>query len=388
MKADEAISLLQGVIKDQPQLAGAHHYLGVAFLQKRQMAQAQAAFTEAIKVNPSLGEPRTALAQIYLAEGSADLALEQAQAAIQINPSNVQAAIISGDAYLQKGDVTKGSQVFEAVAKAVPNEPIGPYRLGIIAHAEKDHGKALAYFEEALHRRPAAIEPIAHIAAIRTLQGKGKEARERVRKQLETNPNNPFLYHLLGQLWLNAKDLGQAETNFKKAIQVEPTFLQAYMSLGQTYHQSGKVDEAVKEYEAVLSKDPTAIQVHMLLGIIYETRKEHAQARERYEAALKLNPQFAPAANNLAWSLVDQGGNLISRSGTPRQHGNGDQRIPISPTRWDGSTTRRPRICWLSACSKKLRMNYPMNRSSSFTMAWRSTKMAMQPKRRKLSRER
>lgn len=33
--ADEAISLLQGVIKDEPQLAVAHHFLGMAFMQKR-----------------------------------------------------------------------------------------------------------------------------------------------------------------------------------------------------------------------------------------------------------------------------------------------------------------------------------------------------------------
>jgi tetratricopeptide (TPR) repeat protein len=33
--ADEAISLLQGVLKDEPQLAVAHHFLGMAFMQKR-----------------------------------------------------------------------------------------------------------------------------------------------------------------------------------------------------------------------------------------------------------------------------------------------------------------------------------------------------------------
>src|SRR6185503_9656427 len=98
--ADEAISLLQAVVKDEPQFALAHHFLGVAFLQKRQTAQARGAFAEAVKLNPNLAEARTALAGIHLAEGSLDLAIEQAQAAIQLYPRNVQAAIISGDAYL------------------------------------------------------------------------------------------------------------------------------------------------------------------------------------------------------------------------------------------------------------------------------------------------
>ena len=34
------------------------------------------------------------------------------------------------------------------------------------------------------------------------------------------------------------------------------------------------------------------------------------RSRERYEDILKRNSQFAPAANNLAWILVDQDGNL------------------------------------------------------------------------------
>ena len=217
---DEAISLLQGVIKDEPPFAPAHHFLGIAFLQKRQTIQARGAFAEAVKLNPNLVESRTALAQMYLAEGSVDLAIEQAQAAMQLNPRNVQAALIAGDAYLRKGDIAKSKQVFEAIAKALPNEPIAPYRLGLVAQAEKNDAKALAYFEEALKKKPSAIEPITQIAAIKTAQGKSTEARERVTKQLEVSPNNPLLYNLLGLLWASANDMGPAEEAFKKAIEL------------------------------------------------------------------------------------------------------------------------------------------------------------------------
>lgn len=329
-KPDEAISLLQGVLKDEPQFAGAHYFLGVAFLQKHQTAQARGSFAEAVKLNPQLGEARTALAQIHLAEGSADLAIEQAQAAIQLNPRNVQAAIIAGDAYLSKKDLAKSKQVFEAIAKVLPKEPIAPYRLGLVAQAEKNDAKALAYFEEALTRRPGAIEPIAQIAAIKNVQGKAQEARERVIRQLEAAPKSPLLHNLLGQLWLQAKDAGQAEAAFKKAIDLDNSLLIAYMNLGRAYHLSGKTDQALKEYEIVLAKDPKVIQAHMLLGIIHESRKEFDKARERYQTILKLNPQFAPAANNLAWDLADRGGNLdmaLSYAQTAREQKPDDPHI-------------------------------------------------------------
>jgi tetratricopeptide (TPR) repeat protein len=319
---DEAISILQGVVKDEPKFAGAHHFLGVAFMKKHQSAQARGAFTEATKLNPPLSESHTALAEIYLAEGSTDLAIEQAQAAIQANPRNVQATIISGDAYLHKGDLAKSKQVFEAVAKALPQEAIGPYRLGLVAHAEKNDVKALAYFEDALSKKPTAIEPLTQIAMIKVAQGKSHEAREQVTKQLEASPNDPLLYTLLGQLWMQAKDTGQAETAFKKAIELDNSMLPAYLHLGQLYHRAGKTDQAEKEYDAILAKDPKAIQAYMLLGIIQESKKEYAKAQGRYEAALRLNPKFAPAANNLAWMLSEQEGNLdvaLSHAQTARE---------------------------------------------------------------------
>jgi len=106
---DEAISLLQGVVKDEPQSQAPITSLAWPSA-KHQTGQARAAFTEAVKFNPILPEARTALAAIHLAEGSADLAIAQAQVAIQLNPRNVQAAIILGDAYLRKGTLPRAGR--------------------------------------------------------------------------------------------------------------------------------------------------------------------------------------------------------------------------------------------------------------------------------------
>jgi len=307
---DEAISRLQILIKNEPQLAPAHYFQGLAYLKKHQRSQARNAFTEAVKLNPGMPEARTSLAELLLAEGSVDLALEHAQAAVQLNPRNVQAAVITGDAYLRKGDVAKSTMVYEAIAKALPQEAIGPYRLGLVARVQKNDAKALGYFEEALARKPTAIEPIGQIASVKLAQGKVLEARERVMTQIGTAPTSPLLYDLLGQLWMAEKDMGRAETAFKKALELDSALLGAYLNLGQVYYQTGKTDQAAAEYEAVLAKEPKTLQAHMMLGIIHDQKKEYDKAKARYEKILAFNPKFAPAANNLAWLLVDQGGNL------------------------------------------------------------------------------
>ena len=309
-KLDDAISGFQALITANPDFAPAYYFQGIAYLKQRQLPQARAALTETVRRNPSLPEARTALAELLLAEGAVDLALEHAQAAVQLNPRNVQAAVIAGDAYLRKGDLAKSKQVYEAIAKALPKEALGPYRLGLVARAEKNDTKALAYFEDALALKPSAIEPIAQIALMKIAQGKSTEARERVTRQVAAAPTSALHQNLLGELCLAVKDMDGAETAFKKALELDPALLGSYLNLGQVYYQTGKTDHAVAEYETALTKAPQTLQAHMMLGIIHEQKKEYDKAKARYEKILALNPKFAPAANNLAWLLVDQGGNL------------------------------------------------------------------------------
>ncbi len=44
----------------------------------------------------------------------------------------------------------------------------------------------------------------------------------------------------------------------------------------------------------------------MMLGIIYDSKKARDQAETHYRKALEIDPDFAPAANNLAYLLADQ----------------------------------------------------------------------------------
>ena len=48
----------------------------------------------------------------------------------------------------------------------------------------------------------------------------------------------------------------------------------------------------------------------MLLGVIYDARKRFDLSEKHYRAALAINPEFAPAANNLAYILSEQNTNL------------------------------------------------------------------------------
>src|SRR5574341_352198 len=147
---DEAIPALQRVTKEEPRFALAHRYLGLAFQTAGQLAQARRELIEAVKLAPLQVDSRVELAALHLAEGSVDLALEQAQAAVGLNPFHAGAAIVLGEVYLRKGDKARARNVHEALVKALPKEPLGHFQLGVIDRAEKNKEAALAHFEQAL----------------------------------------------------------------------------------------------------------------------------------------------------------------------------------------------------------------------------------------------
>src|SRR5262249_18590329 len=106
----------------------------------------------------------------------------------------------------------------------------------------------------------------------------------------------------------NQNDL--AEEAFKKAIEANENFLEAYFTLGQLYIKSKAYDRAIQQYETMIKANPKLVQPYMLLGILYDQQGKRQQANAQYEQALKINPRLAPAANNLAWNTVEDGGNL------------------------------------------------------------------------------
>ena len=306
---DDAITTLQSLKAVAPQGAGSYHYLGLAYVKKNDLPQAVIELKEAIKLAPTSVDSHAALAGIYLSQGSADLAIEQAQATLQLNPRHDRIATLLGEAYNLKGDTEKAKQVFQTVVKASPNHSFAHHRLGLIARSEKHDAEALDHFEQALKQTPEFIEPLAQIISMKVTQGKIEDARARLNQHSQVVPKNPYIQVLRGQLAFSTKNYAQAEDAFKQAITLNDTVLDAYTGLAEVYLKQGKADDAVKEYKLALSKNPKLIQAHMVLGMIAESQKKYEDAQTNYQNALKINPRFAPAANNLAWLMMEQGGN-------------------------------------------------------------------------------
>jgi tetratricopeptide (TPR) repeat protein len=83
-----------------------------------------------------------------------------------------------------------------------------------------------------------------------------------------------------------------------------------YYALARIYLSGNQQQKAIDQYMAILEKDPNQAGPHMLLGTIYDMQKQFDMSEKHYRAALDINPQFAPAANNLAYMLSSREGDI------------------------------------------------------------------------------
>ena len=91
---------------------------------------------------------------------------------------------------------------------------------------------------------------------------------------------------------------------FANAVRVSPQSTVALNNLGFALLTRGRVDEARDKLESALRIDPTNPDTNYHLALVYEVTGNSSRAVTHYRLSLKMRPNFAPAANNLAWILV------------------------------------------------------------------------------------
>src|SRR5262249_52426446 len=160
--------------------------------------------------------PHLALAEVSLQSKAFDQAIQESQTVLKLQPEQGQARLIMGRAYLGKGDINNARSALTAVTAKVPQQPEGYYYLGLAYRRQRHELEAHAAFEKALALNPHLIDALSQVAAMYLAKGEGQKAIERVRTQAQVPPNNPFVYDLLGSLYLTLNKDDMAEAAFKK----------------------------------------------------------------------------------------------------------------------------------------------------------------------------
>jgi len=148
------------------------------------------------------------------------------------------------------------------------------------------------------------------LAQSEMLAGQTEVASKRLQAAAAAQPKNPVPHHLLGRLLMQGGDTEGGIAAFKAALAADPNYLPAYGALGSVYAASERYEDAIAQLETALEHDPKNGATRMLLAVVLEQAGKTDQAIEHYKKVLDTAPNFAPAANNLAWLYSHGAGNL------------------------------------------------------------------------------
>jgi tetratricopeptide (TPR) repeat protein len=129
--------------------------------------------------------------------------------------------------------------------------------------------------------------------------------------QIAKSPNTSNFYDLLGTaLFDGKKDYSGAETALRKAIELDKNNTDALEKLGKVQIQEGKLDQALALYQQAIKENPREGRFYLLSGQLFEVQQNWDQAKAMYQQALAVSPDDPRAANNLAYVILEHGGNV------------------------------------------------------------------------------
>ncbi len=137
--------------------------------------------------------------------------------------------------------------------------------------------------------------------------GDMEQAERLCRKLLQSEPNHPEAYHLLGAIAYQRKQYDVAVELISTAIAGNQRIPQFYNTLGVALRAIGKFQEAIAAYQQAVSIKPDYAEAYNNMGNAFLSQRHYADAIEKYNQAVSLKPDYAEAYNSMAVALQYQG---------------------------------------------------------------------------------
>jgi len=100
---------------------------------------------------------------------------------------------------------------------------------------------------------------------------------------------------LLGNAYMEIRQLDKAEHEFRRSLELDPKSAVAFFSLGDVYRRQQKYPEAEKALQDGLKLDQKSYQGHFTLGQVYFAKGDLVKAGPEVGQTLQLKPDLAEA---------------------------------------------------------------------------------------------
>jgi tetratricopeptide (TPR) repeat protein len=327
-KDEDAVKDLEEVLKKQPSHRDSLFLMAQAKLSLGQLDHANAFIGDLERYHPTFFKTHLLKIQAAFSAGDAQGALTRSNELIakidsaqpnagatpeMLRELRIKAITSRGLAYLDLAKVEEAKADLSHILTLTPRSSSAMVNLAKVLIAERNRAGAQELYEKALAIDATNFDAISGIVNTSIALGQTAKAHERVAQLIQTNAGRgdviAALHYLNATVFTADKDTANAEKQLLAAIEIDPEYLPAYSAYASLLASQQRGDEAIAQYKKVIAKRPSS-QVFTMLGVLEDGRGNSGEAEANYRKALDISPESPIAANNLAWLLVDNGGNL------------------------------------------------------------------------------
>jgi tetratricopeptide (TPR) repeat protein len=246
-------------------------------------------------------------AQLLLANSNAQLgntqvAVEEAQHAVQMAPDKPAPYLTLGLLQEKAQQIPEGEQ---NLRKAVLLDPKGlPARLGLASFYQRQHrlSEAAVEYSEAIEADRHTPVPPASLAALYLSSGKKDRAEQVLQDAKKAMPDNPAGYRMLGEFYLSTGDATKALSEFASLSKEHPKDLAVKKLYIQLLIQNKQFDQAMKVNADVLRENSKDADALVFKGQLLNLESKPAEAMPVLQEAVKSNPENPSAHSHLGTS--------------------------------------------------------------------------------------
>jgi tetratricopeptide (TPR) repeat protein len=326
-KADEAVAVLQQILDKYPSEREALFMMAQVRISLGQIEQSRIYITDLERYHPTYLRVELLKIQSAFSEGNWESALKLANQLIDNTTITVQArldaqalqdlrlrAISSrGLAYLELGKIAEAKMDLQEVIRLSPHSADAVVNLAKVFTREGDLNAALQTYENALAIDTWNFDALSGFVNTNIKLKQTDRAQSKTKEWLaavaDKNDIRAAVHYLRSNIFTAENNPAAAERELQQAIDADDNYLPAYSAYANLLVGQNRSEEAMAQYIRVVQKRPAA-QAYTMLGILSDGAGRPAEAEGYYRKALEITPGMPIAANNLAWLLTENNGNL------------------------------------------------------------------------------
>jgi tetratricopeptide (TPR) repeat protein len=277
------------------ELAGAYGNRGGDYL-----AKAIENYKLAMKADPTASFLAEELSDLYVQAGRLREAVSDAEEALKLNPSDLNARRLLGRIYTRMiGDAQQGKvnedmlkkaiEQYQKVVEIEPKDIDSLLTLGRLHKVAQNSVEAEKAYKKILEIEPDHEDALTGLAVVYADLGDSKRSAELLRQITDKNPSVRTLM-ALAQQYEQLRDYGLAATTLRRTIELAPGNLEVKRAYAQNLLMGEQYDEALKTFTEIAAEDPKDGNSLLRISQIYRQKRDFDKAREAGRKALAIDP--------------------------------------------------------------------------------------------------